>query len=104
MSDKSTVKSQLAHQQLRPEVLCRNIRFFDRIDGRHSFKEAVPEGYVDYQVRTRHGGQVVFFNFKLAKEMGLIPDFHPEKMNERLSQEISRDLRARDHQRVRHRA
>jgi uncharacterized protein YdiU (UPF0061 family) len=63
-------------------------QLFDGIDGRHSFKDAVPSGYVDYQVRTRQGGQVTFFNFRLAKEMGLIPASHPEQMNEKLSQKI----------------
>ncbi len=61
---------------------------FDRIDGTHPFKEAVPNGYVDYPVRTRHGGNVAFFNFELAKEMGLIPLDHPEQLNSRLSAKL----------------
>ena len=61
---------------------------FDRINGEHSFKSAVPGGNVEYQVRTRHGGRVVFFNFPLAKEMGLIPQDHPDTMNERLERKL----------------
>jgi uncharacterized protein YdiU (UPF0061 family) len=61
---------------------------FDRIDGTHPFKEAVPNGYVDYPARTRHGGRVAFFNFLLAKEMGLIPSDHPEQLNAKLSAKI----------------
>ncbi|MFL5813437.1 MAG: protein adenylyltransferase SelO family protein [Bdellovibrionia bacterium] len=61
---------------------------FDRIDGSHPFKEAVPNGYVDYPVRTRHGGRVAFFNFLLAKEMGLIPSDHPEQLTAKLSAKI----------------
>jgi uncharacterized protein YdiU (UPF0061 family) len=61
---------------------------FDRIDGTHPFKEAVPNGYVDYPARTRHGGRVAFFNFALAKEMGLIPSDHPEQLNAKLSSKI----------------
>ena len=61
---------------------------FDRINGEHSFKSAVPDGNVEYQVRTRHGGRVVFFNFPLAKEMGLIPEDHAETMNDRLERKL----------------
>jgi uncharacterized protein YdiU (UPF0061 family) len=61
---------------------------FDRINGEHSFKEAVPGGCVDYQARTRHGGRVAFFNFQLAKEMGLLPDSHPETMNDKLERKL----------------
>jgi uncharacterized protein YdiU (UPF0061 family) len=61
---------------------------FDRIDGTHPFKEAVPNGFVDYPARTRHGGRVAFFNFPLAKEMGLIPSDHPEQLNAKLSTKI----------------
>lgn len=61
---------------------------FERIDGTHPFKDAVPNGYVDYPVRTRHGGNVAFFNFELAKEMGLIPSEHPEQLNAKLSAKI----------------
>lgn len=46
---------------------------FAEIDGSHPLKQAVPGGYVEYQARTRHGGRVIYFNFDLAKEMGLVP-------------------------------
>lgn len=58
------------------------------IDGRHSFKTAVPEAVVEYQARTRHGGQVAFFNFELAKELGLIPENHSYDLSNELKQEI----------------
>ncbi|MGK5082666.1 protein adenylyltransferase SelO family protein [Bdellovibrionota bacterium FG-1] len=61
---------------------------FEKLNGEHSFKRAVPSGAVEYQVRTRRGGQVVFFNFPLAKEMGLIPPDHPDHMNERLERKL----------------
>lgn len=60
----------------------------ERINGEHTFKTAVPAGAVEYQVRTRHGGRVVFFNFELAREMGLIPIDHPDTMNERLERKL----------------
>ena len=39
---------------------------FREIDGSHPLKKMVPEAVVEYQVRTKHGGQVAFFNFELA--------------------------------------
>lgn len=51
------------------------------INGTHDFRDAVPNGFVNYEARLRKGGKVSFFNFTLAKEMGLLPESHPEKMN-----------------------
>jgi len=61
---------------------------FDRIDGTHSFKDAVPDGYVDYQVRTRHGGSVFYFNFDLAREMGLLSSDHPDELTTELKKKV----------------
>ena len=61
---------------------------FDEINGNHSFKAAVPNGYVEYPVRTRNGGEVFFFNFRLAREMGLIPEGHPDEMTPKLKEKI----------------
>lgn len=61
---------------------------FDQINGKHPLKSAIPKSYVPYKARKRHGGKVVYFNFPLAKEMGLIPNDHPEKLNKELSQKL----------------
>jgi uncharacterized protein YdiU (UPF0061 family) len=61
---------------------------FQKIDGTHPFKDAAPGAYVDYPARRRHGGKVRFFNFALAKQMGLIPPHHPEKMTPALEQTL----------------
>jgi uncharacterized protein YdiU (UPF0061 family) len=61
---------------------------FDQIDGSHSFKTAVPNGFIDYPARTRHGGEVFFFNFSLAREMGLISDDHPDELTPKLKEKI----------------
>lgn len=55
------------------------------IDGQHPFRVAVPAGHVNYSAKTRDHGKVVYFNFKLAKEMGLIPKSHLERMNTELA-------------------
>lgn len=49
---------------------------FKKIDGSHDFRDAVANGYVDYPARIRPNGKVFYFNFELAREMGLIPKSH----------------------------
>ncbi len=55
-------------------------RRFRALDGSHPWKRAVPAGYIDYAARRRHGGEVVYFNFALAREMGLLPARHPDAL------------------------
>ena len=61
---------------------------FRLINGKHDFQKAVPEGAVGYSVFLRKGGKLAYFNYDLAKEMGLIPASHPQKMNHKLSQTV----------------
>jgi uncharacterized protein YdiU (UPF0061 family) len=61
---------------------------FSRIDGTHPYRAAMPNGYVDYAARIRPGGKVFYFNFALAKEMGLIAQNHPEVLNKELSKAL----------------
>ncbi|WP_417336838.1 hypothetical protein [Halobacteriovorax marinus] len=65
-----------------------NYRKFNQIDGRHPLQKEVPDSTVNYHVRTRKGGKVSFFNFDLAKEMGLIPKSHPNEMTKELQEKI----------------
>jgi uncharacterized protein YdiU (UPF0061 family) len=61
---------------------------FREIDGTHPWRNVSPDGYVDYQARYRPQGRVLFFNFSLAKEMGLIPPDHPASITKDLEQVI----------------
>jgi uncharacterized protein YdiU (UPF0061 family) len=61
---------------------------FSEIDGTHPWRNVSPDGYVDYQARYRPHGRVLFFNFPLAKEMGLIPADHPSSISKDLEQVI----------------
>ncbi|MFS4458623.1 hypothetical protein [Bdellovibrio sp. HCB2-146] len=61
---------------------------FDQIDGQHPWMNAVKEGFVAYKVRELGVGKVTYFNFILAKEMGLISPDHPHEMNEDLQQKL----------------
>lgn len=61
---------------------------FRKLDGSHPFKRAVPAGYVDYPVRFRGDGRVYYFNFSLAREMGLIPHGHPDDLTPGLAQAV----------------
>ncbi len=48
-------------------------RKFGRLNGEHPFKKENPGAFVDYPARKRKGGKVAYFNFNLAREMGLVP-------------------------------
>src|SRR5829696_1144216 len=61
---------------------------FNDIDGRHPWRSVSPDGYVDYQARYRPHGRVLYFNFPLAREMGLIPPDHSPRINKDLEQVI----------------
>ncbi|WP_127714276.1 hypothetical protein [Halobacteriovorax sp. HLS] len=61
---------------------------FKSIDGRHPLQKEVPDSTLNYKARTRKGGKVAFFNFDLAKEMGLIPKSHPNELTPELEEEI----------------
>ena len=63
-------------------------RRFAQINGTHPLRDAVPNGYVDYTARARHGGKAFYFNFALAKEMGLLPMSHAHVIDEELAQAI----------------
>src|SRR5689334_1490182 len=49
---------------------------FEMLDGSHPWRNAAPDGFVDYPARVRGGGRVVYFNFDLARELELIPANH----------------------------
>ena len=61
---------------------------FDLIDGQHPIQEIVPESTVMYPVRILRSAQVVFFNYDLAIEMGLLPKNHPRKMTAALHKKL----------------
>ncbi len=45
----------------------------ENLDGSHPWKSVSPEGYVEYEVRQLPKCEIRYFNFALAKEMGIIP-------------------------------
>jgi uncharacterized protein YdiU (UPF0061 family) len=63
---------------------------FGRLDGSHRFKEANPGAFVDYGVRKRHGGRVFYFNFDLARQMGLLPPRENQSDVDELTPELCR--------------
>ncbi|MFA7614508.1 MAG: hypothetical protein WCY48_09755, partial [Candidatus Caldatribacteriota bacterium] len=60
---------------------------FERLNGDHPLKK-VSGVHVEYQARRRKGGKVRFFNFELAKEMGLIDEKHSNELNAELEKKI----------------
>jgi len=61
---------------------------FDQVNGKHPLQSKVSDVQVSYQARRRKGGKVRFFNFDLAKEMGLIEDDHLCELNAELEKKI----------------
>ncbi len=61
---------------------------FGKLDGQHPWMEQVPEGFVAYRVRQLNTGKVAYFNFVLAKEMGLIDSQHDHQMTEALEKKL----------------
>jgi uncharacterized protein YdiU (UPF0061 family) len=63
-------------------------RSFDQLSGWHSWQDVVPESCVMYQARKLPGCKLLYFNFELAIEMGLIPKNHPNTMTPLLESKI----------------
>lgn len=61
---------------------------FEKINGTHPLQETLPEGMLLYSVRKLEKGKVSFFNFDLAREMGLISETHDDKLNAKLENMI----------------
>jgi hypothetical protein len=61
---------------------------FTELNGSHPFKDRVPGGYVAYPARRRSEGEVIYFNFALAREIGVIPADHPDQLTTALSEAI----------------
>lgn len=59
-------------------------RAIAQINGSHPFRHQVPESIVEYPVQELPSGKVTYFNFRLAKEMGLISKSHPHKVTKGL--------------------
>lgn len=61
---------------------------FQQINGHHPWKFAVPNGFVEYEARILRGSKVAYFNFTLAKEMGLIAKDHPAQLTAELEKTL----------------
>lgn len=61
---------------------------FDQLDGSHPWGQRVPEGMILYPVRQLSGGKVSYFNFELAKEMGMISKSHPSVITKNLNAKL----------------
>jgi hypothetical protein len=65
-----------------------NYQSFQQLDGTHPWMQLIPTGFVGYKVRELNSGKVTYFNYVLAKEMGLIAADHPHLMNPDLEREL----------------
>src|SRR5688572_30646429 len=58
------------------------------LNGDHPWRDVSPHGFVDYRARYRAGGRVVYFNYNLARELGIIPPNHADTMTPRLERAL----------------
>lgn len=84
----ATKKALLHTTRERVHAPAQSYSSFEQIDGRHEWQSAVPEGFVLYNTRILRKSKIVFFNFPLAKEMGLIPTDHPNELNKKLERKL----------------
>jgi len=61
---------------------------FNKINGKHPWADQVTNGHVPYHTRKLYKGKVLYFNFNLAKEMGLIDSSHPHQITKALEEKI----------------
>ena len=59
-----------------------------RIDGRHPLQQVAPSAIVPYTARRRRDSRITFFNFELAREMGLLPRHHPDRLDRSLEEAL----------------
>lgn len=71
----------------------------------HPLLEVLPEMCVPYSVRKIHGGKITYFNFELAKELGLLPKSHNERISKDLESAFLEQFNLRiinEHDRIHH--
>ena len=61
---------------------------FDQLDGSHPWRDAMPGGFIDYPARFVTHGKVAYFNFRLARDMGLLDADHPDELSAALHQKL----------------
>ena len=66
----------------------RTYQKFKKINGKHPLQDQTINSHILYNVRSRKKARTVVFNFALAKEMGLIPESHPEILTKELEQKF----------------
>jgi len=86
---RSIIRSQQpAVKSPKPKIYPQNYSEFEQLDGRHPFSTAVPAACVHYKVRKLNEGKIIYFNFELAKEMGLLPKNHGHRLTQTLEEKL----------------
>ena len=76
-----TRRSRLARGSSATRPASKRYSRLESIDGRHPLQSAVPSAVVRYPARHRRDSEIAFFNFDLARQIGLIPARHPDELN-----------------------
>lgn len=85
---KKTTANQISRVDFQESNKAYDYSRFDTCDGTHPWQKICPNGFVEYQVRELNAGRIAYFNFSLAKEMGLINSQHPQEMTKQLEAKL----------------
>ncbi len=88
MSKRHSISNEMVSKILGRQTTTESYENFDFLNGYHPWQDKMPKGYVAYPVRQLDRGEVLYFNFALAKEMGLIAQNHPNQLNQKLIEKI----------------
>ena len=83
MSKRHSISNEMVSKILGRQTTTESYENFDFLNGYHPWQDKMPKGYVAYPVRQLDRGEVLYFNFALAKEMGLIAQNHPNQLNQK---------------------
>ncbi|MCB0392612.1 MAG: hypothetical protein KDD58_15085 [Bdellovibrionales bacterium] len=78
----------LSQKQPRSKPTKDSYEILDQLNGQHPWQEVMPEGHLSYKVRELKNGKIAYFNFKLAKEMGILDKDHPDRLNKKLEEKL----------------
>ncbi|MCB0357063.1 MAG: hypothetical protein KDD40_08655, partial [Bdellovibrionales bacterium] len=78
----------LSQKKPRSQPVKENYATLDQLDGQHPWQKVMPEGHLSYKVRELKNGKIAYFNYNLAKEMGILTKDHPDKLNKKLEEKL----------------
>ncbi len=81
MANRHRARGGRARSVRKPAAKAKSHARLRSIDGRHPLQRAVPSAVVLYPARRRRDSEIAFFNFDLARTIGLLPENHPDELD-----------------------